>query len=111
MYDVQRQESSAQKDFLNFQAPNITGTSRKWVTLPVSGSYSGTTSTGGLDNGTFTGNIVYTQSVPGSKFYGWLVRVISQGTVVRIETNQAPLKALAEKIPAVFDAAVKEPAK
>lgn len=109
IYDVQRQQSAGQEGVHQFQAPAITGTSRKWVALPVSGTYTGTSSTGGMDRGTFTGSATYSQSVPGSKFYGWLIRVVSQGKVVRIETNQAPLKALAEANPAMFDAAIKAP--
>lgn len=41
-----------------------------------------------------------------SKPYGWLVRVISAGEVVKIETNQGPLKDLHNKNPGIFNAEV-----
>jgi hypothetical protein len=99
IYDVQRQESTAQFDSLQFQAPPLDGSGSRWLSLPVKGFFVG--------GGSFRGTLTYTQRIAGSKFYGWLIRVVSQGLVVRIETNQAPLKELAEKNPSIFNEAVK----
>jgi hypothetical protein len=98
IYDVQRQESTAQFDSLKFQAPPLAGSGARWLSLPVTGSF--------VSGGSFSGTLTYTQHIAGSKFYGWLIRVVSQGVVVRIETNQAPLKELAEKNPSIFNEAV-----
>lgn len=38
----------------------------------------------------------------------WLIRVVVQGTVVRIESNQQTLRAFAEKSPEVLDQAIKD---
>lgn len=109
IYDVQCKKSSMQKDTLQFQAPNIQGASRQWTVVPVSGTFTGTAPNGAQVKGNVSGNIVNSSKTSGSKFYGWLVRVVSQGKVVRIESNQAPLKAIAEKNPEVFDKALKIP--
>jgi len=108
IYDVIRQSSSAQSDVLKFQPAPLGGNGRRWITLPMTGSFTGATSSGDLVTGLVSGEVTYSQRIDGSKFYGWLVRVISQGTVVRMETNQPQLKILAEKNPGIFNSASKE---
>ena len=47
-------------------------------------------------------------TVNGSKFVGWVVRVISEGKVVRVESNQSGLKDLVIKNEAQFNTAANE---
>jgi hypothetical protein len=47
-----------------------------------------------------------TKTVKATKYYGWVIRVLSSGVPVCYESNQPGLKLAAEKTPAAFDMAV-----
>lgn len=60
------------------------------------------------DGRTFIGETTRNNSRSGAKVYGWIVRVISAGKVVRMEANQTSLKKLAEREPQLLDDALIE---
>lgn len=105
LYNVQHQASSLATDALTFQAPSIEGSNTKKYSIPVSGDFTGATIGGESVSGSFSGTSSSTQKTKGDRFYGWVVRVVSKGTVVRMASNQASLKTLAEKNPTFFDQA------
>jgi hypothetical protein len=105
LYNVQRRASSAATDALTFQAPSIEGTNTKRYNITVSGDFTGRTTDGDFVRGTYTGTATSTDKTKGDKFYGWIVRVVSQGQIVRIASNQTSLKTLAENNPTGFDKA------
>ena len=97
VYDAQTQAVEGSKGAFTFTAPPLTGSVHRSISFPVSGM----TTTGTPVSGT-----MYSSStVKGSKIYGWLVRLVSDGKVCRVETNQSPLKTLSEKNPKYFDSA------
>ena len=96
VYDAQSKDVEGKGNYI-FQAPSLTGTVNRSRFLFVDG----TTMTGE----SVTGTLYFSSSVAGAKIYGWLVRVISDGKVLKVETNQPALKSLVEKNLAIFDAA------
>ena len=99
IYDCQRLTESAQHFDTRFNAPSLLESSNRWISLPASGRTA---------FGEEIVSITYTQKVTGSKYMGWVVRVKSMETVVRIEGSSQNLKKLAEDQPAFFDAAADE---
>ncbi len=99
IYDCQRLNESAQHYNTRFHAPSLLESSNRWISLPASGRTA---------FGEEIVSITYTQRVTGSKYMGWVVRVKSMDTVVRIEGSSQNLKKLAEDQPAFFDAAAAE---
>jgi len=99
IYDAQTQIVEGSKGSFTFTAPPLTGSVHRLISFPVSGM----TTTGTPVSGTGYSS----STVKGSKIYGWLVMLVSDGKVCRIETNQSPLKTLAEKNPKYFDSAFK----
>ena len=93
IYNVQRRASSAQFDVVVFQAPPLKGHGQRTLFIPVIGPTSGVA--------------LLTQGAQGSRFYGWIIRVVSQGMVVRVDSNQPTLKFLAGSAASTFDAAVR----
>jgi|GEM_PF-2679258 len=97
IYDAQVTRSQSARTTFEFYAPPLTGTIRRSVSIPISG----TTGYGHP----FTGTLYQSGSVSGSKTVGWVVRIISRGQVVRIESNQSYLRDQAKDNPTFFDAA------
>lgn len=53
-----------------------------------------------VGGGATSGTLIETESSSGSRFYGWVVRVIFDGRVEKVESNQSSLLALAKEAPA-----------
>lgn len=88
-----------------FESSPLTGTTKSWTSIPISGTYSGTTSYGQSVMGNFQGSATSYSKTAGSNIEGWIVRVVAQGKVLRVDSNQQALKGLAEKQATEFDAA------
>ena len=99
IYDAQTHTVEGSKGDFTFRAPPLTGTVRRSISFPVSGM-----TTTGIP---VSGSLYFSSTASGSKIYGWLARLVTDGQVVRMETNQAQLKTLAENNPKYFDAAFK----
>jgi hypothetical protein len=99
IYDVQHRSSSAAYDTVLFQTALIEE-KKKWVLIPITS----VAATGKV----VSASPVITKPVKGAKYYGWVVRVISNNVAVRHESNQPELRIAAEKTPAAFDTAVAE---
>ena len=97
IYDVQHRSSSAAYDTILFQTALIEE-KKKWVLIPISS----VAATGKV----VSASPVITKPIKGGKYYGWVVRVVSNNVAVRHESNQPELRVAAEKTPAAFDTAV-----
>jgi hypothetical protein len=99
IYDVQHRSSSAAFDTVLFQTALIEE-KKKWVLIPISRVAA---------NGKIVSSSpVITKPMKGVKYYGWVVRVVSNNVAVRHESNQQELRTAAEKTPEAFDTAVTE---
>ncbi len=98
IYEVHRKSSAAQFDTILFPAGPVTGTGKKWVSIPRSDLTTSGQPVSALP--------IVSKGVKGTKYYGWIVRVVSNEMAVRHESNQPELKLAAEKTPAAFDLAV-----
>ena len=99
IYDVQRRSSSAAYDTVLFQTALIEER-KKWVLIPISS----VAATGKV----VSASPVVTKPIKGAKYYGWVIRVVSNNVAVRHESNQPELRTAVEKTPAAFDTAVAE---
>lgn len=102
IYDVQRRGSSALFDTVLFQTVPIES-SGKWILIPISDV--------GVTGEVVNASPIVTKRVKGVKYYGWVVRVISNSVAVRHEANQPELRAAIERTPGAFDMALTNAAK
>lgn len=84
---------------LEFRAKALKGTTKTETSIPITG----TTETGEP----FISTISSTQEVPGSKMEGWVVRILSEGKVVQVDSNQPHLRTLAMENPGWLDDALR----
>jgi hypothetical protein len=96
IYDAIKFHSSTQFDEVNVAARDLFG-GTKTVDISVSKNpIAGVTSQGDHFYGTLTDTVVLTSTKPGSHVEGWIVRVLSQGQVVRLQASLSELKPFAE---------------
>ena len=119
IFDIGVQQAQGRFANVSFASVPLTGTTKSWVVIPFAGTFSGTVTdsdprargaTSTVD-GTFSGSSGTASRVQGSKIDGWVVRVVYQGKVLRVDSNQAALSEIAKKDAAVFDKAIKADAK
>jgi len=84
---------------LEFHAKSLKGSTKTVTSIPV---------TAATDSGeTYLGTATAVSETPGLKMDGWIVRILSEGKVVQIDSNQAHLRALAQDDPEWLDDALK----
>jgi hypothetical protein len=84
---------------IEFNAQPLMGSGKRVFSIP----FSGTTTSGQYVSGTLSSS----SDISGSKVEGWIVRVVSNGTILNIESNQYGLKTLAQDNPDILDAMAK----
>lgn len=100
IYDIQRRSSSAPFDTVLFQTA-LLEEKKKWVLIPIT--------TVAANGKVVSASPMLTKAIKkGAKYYGWVVRVISNNVAVAHQSNQPELKIVAEKTPAAFDTAIAE---
>jgi hypothetical protein len=75
---------------VKFDAPPLEGSGSRWISIPVTGYTS--------DGESFSGTAMASERISGSTVFGWIVRLVSQGDVIRIDSNQPGLKSLDPKL-------------
>ncbi len=100
IYDAKVVRTSAPIHREVLRAEPLLGTVKRTVRETVTGV------TG--DGRAFIGEASRNSSESGAKVYGWIVRVISAGKVVRMDSNQTSLKKLGEREPQLLDDALIE---
>ena len=117
IFDIGVQQAQGRFANVSFASVPLTGTTKSWVVIPFAGTFSGTVydpKARGVSptvDGTFSGSSGTASQKQGSKIDGWVVRVVYQGKVLRVDSNQAALSEIATKDAAVFDKAIKADAK
>jgi hypothetical protein len=97
IYHVQRRRSWKVYDTVLFETVPLDSSGKKWIRIPL---------TEVAANGKIvSADPIVTKPVKGVKYYGWVVRVISNNVAVRHESNQPELRIAAEKTPTAFDMA------
>jgi len=83
-----------------FESLPLMGGTRRFIAMPFSGVYSGSDGVG-----TFGGTVTSSSVTSGDKIYGWIVRVVENGKVAQLESNQPALKDTASKLRETLDSA------
>ncbi len=103
LFGASAEKSQQQRATFNFESPPLGGTVRRSVGLALRGRSAGPPPEGA--EGSFFEHL-YDGAATSARVQGWVVRVISNGEVVRLDSNQAPLKQFAERHPEIFDQAL-----
>lgn len=86
---------------LEFHAQSLKGTTKTVTTIPLAAA---------SDSGeTYLGLATSVSEIPGFKMEGWIVRILSEGKVVQIDSNQPHLRTLARENPEWLDASLLQP--
>jgi hypothetical protein len=81
----------------------LLGSKMDWISIPISLPISVPEDGGTLVDS--TGKLVETETKLGSKIEGWVLRVVYQGRVLKVDSNQTSLAELANRLPRLFDRA------
>lgn len=102
LFGASRETSSEQRATFSFESPPLGGTVRRSVGLALRGRSQGRPPEGSEG---FMFDHLYDGAATSARVQGWVIRVISNGEVVRLESNQGPLKLFAERHPEILDQA------
>jgi hypothetical protein len=87
------------------QSGMILSTTRDWIGIPFAQPGSIPQDGGKLVDA--SGKTVGADTKSGSKIEGWVIRVVYEGRVLKVDSNQSHLAELANRLPELFDKAAK----
>lgn len=108
IFSAVKSTSQALSSAYEFGSDKLAGATREWTAIPFSGTYTTTFEGGDTVNGNFSVLSTSSAYTPGSKFDGWIVRVVAGGKVLKIDSNQPTLLDLATKWAPSLDAAAQK---
>jgi len=103
IFDAKKVLSSALFDEINIFGRDLFGGAQTIAKASASQPITGTTQYGEEVSGTLETTVRLTTTTSGSTIEGWIVRVISEGKVVRMDASLQELKVLAERESALLD--------
>jgi hypothetical protein len=96
IYDTVLWESKEPINKMDFSGAPLIGSGKQWVDLPILGNYA--------DLSSLLETLTFSNETTGSHGEGWIVRFVSGGMVLTVNSNQPYLFDLARQIPKFFDA-------
>lgn len=106
IFESLKQQAQGRAATAEFVSSPLMGTSTQTTAIPFSGRFDGVDTAGNYVSGKVTGATVSSNTASGSKMEGWIVRVVYQGQVLRIESNQPQLIDIAKGSAEAFDKAI-----
>ncbi len=107
IFNVVAEESKKATYQGEIHSGTLLGATRDWVGIPYSLPVSLPEDGGKLID--LAGKSVGTDTKTASKIEGWILRVVYEGLVLKVDSNQPHLAELANRFPKVFDAVAKAP--
>jgi hypothetical protein len=109
IFNVAKHQSTEATDEIEFHSGALLGTTSNWIALPFGTPAPGANANdlGNLTPGAAAGLVVNSDAKQGSKMEGWILRVVCNGQVLKVESNQPYLLEMAKRLERPFDDAAK----